>query len=207
MQTQQQSWSNFTANVLATVPELFTTTPKRSSQSSSGVGTILYEVACQPQGNCNRDQKAFISTLARALAQTRDLTRPVEQSKYPGASRDQLIRSILQDSAKGAAAACSGGSSKTLCGFDLAMGSFDGDDGIGQDLNALEIFLANLPGKTLLNANTTQASTTVNTGTTSGTNTTTASRAGSTGGASGLSVGTSLPLFALGVVSACMIML
>jgi mannan endo-1,6-alpha-mannosidase len=207
LQTQEQSWTTFAANLLTTVPATFATSSNASTEGADKGNTILYEVACQPQQNCNTDQKSFLGVLARALAQTRDLTRPAEQSQYPGNSRDQLIRSILQDSAKGAAASCSGGASKTLCGQDWALGQFDGDWGMGQELNALEVFLANLPGKTILTANTTtQPSTSVD-GTKVGSNTTSASPASATGGASGLSVGTSLPLIALGLVSACMMTL
>jgi mannan endo-1,6-alpha-mannosidase len=186
---------------------IFTKTGATSAQSVNDNGTILYEVACQPQGNCNIDQKAFMGVLARALAQTRDLTQPVEESKYPGASRDQLIRTILQDSAKGAAASCTGGDSKALCGEDWAKGQYDGSYGVGQQLNALEVFLANLPGKSLLTANTTQSLTSVGGSTRAGTSTTAAGAPGATGGASELSVGTSLPLIAMGVLSAYILMI
>jgi mannan endo-1,6-alpha-mannosidase len=143
----------------------------------------------------------MISVLARALAQTRDLTRPVDGSKYSGSSRDDLIKSILQNSAKGAAASCAGGSSKTLCGQDWALGSWDGDSGVGQEISALEVFLANLPSKALLTANTTTSTTPTVNGAQTGTNTTSAKPSSATGGASEMSAQLTLPLLVFGAVS------
>lgn len=52
---------------------------------------------------------------------------------------------MLQQSAKGAAAQCSGGANGTTCGSDWSSSAWDGTQGLGQDLSALNIIVANLP--------------------------------------------------------------
>lgn len=129
-------------------------------------GTLI-EIACQPRNNCNTDQLAFRAILARALAQTRLLTdsqgaffaypegtnssnltalldTPPEE-RIPAWSTHERIDFILQQSALGAAAQCSGGAEGTTCGSDWGSGEWDGTSGLGEDLSALNIILANLP--------------------------------------------------------------
>lgn len=129
-------------------------------------GTLI-EIACQPRDNCNTDQLAFRAILARALAQTRALTDSqgsffsypagtnssnlmalldtTPEERIPAWSTHERIDFILQQSAKGAAAQCSGGAEGTTCGSDWGSGEWDGTFGLGQDLSALNIILANLP--------------------------------------------------------------
>jgi mannan endo-1,6-alpha-mannosidase len=52
---------------------------------------------------------------------------------------------VLRTSALGAAAQCSGGTSGTACGSDWGKEEWDGTQGLGEDLSALNIFLANIP--------------------------------------------------------------
>ena len=54
---------------------------------------------------------------------------------------------MLQASAQGAAASCSGGDDSTLCGTDWSTGDYDDESGLGQDLSALEVLLANIPAQ------------------------------------------------------------
>jgi len=121
----------------------------------------LTEVACAPSSNCNSDQLAFRAILARALFQTRALTRDVVMSSIPSNTTLENLNStvprqpawsfhervdfVLRTSAQGAAKQCSGGTSGTACGSDWGSEEWDGTQGLGQDLSALNIFLANLP--------------------------------------------------------------
>jgi len=52
---------------------------------------------------------------------------------------------MLRESAKGAAAQCSGGANGTTCGSDWSSGEWDGTQGLGEDLSALNVIVANLP--------------------------------------------------------------
>jgi len=126
----------------------------------------LTEVACAPRQNCNTDQLAFRSILARAIFQLRALTEDLtmfatvnsvnttnpanlsaalEGPRVPAWSFHERIDFVLRTSAQGAAAQCSGGKSGTVCGSDWGAEEWDGSEGLGQDLSALNIFLANLP--------------------------------------------------------------
>lgn len=111
---------------------------------------MLYEVACAPQDNCNTDQRAFLSVLARAYARTIALV--------PSANVTTAFRSILRNSATSAAMSCG---SNSVCGSNWVSGdeNDDGPAGVGQQLNALEVFLANLPAKALRSANSTGTAT------------------------------------------------
>ncbi|KAK4959074.1 hydrolase 76 protein [Elasticomyces elasticus] len=133
---------------------------------------ILYEVACEPSHNCNVDQLAFKAILVRALANTRDLTFdhqttashnesiPISTngSAVTSGSLHDSINAILRTSARAAAASCSGGADGTTCGSVWTNATWDGSYGLGQELSALEVFLANLPAKVLINANSTTGS-------------------------------------------------
>lgn len=86
---------------------------------------------------------------------------------------DMGIKSILNDSAKAAAAQCTGGQNGTRCGSSWyeTEGQNDGNFGLGQELNALEVFLGALPGKELRRANGTASSSTSGSGNGNGTGT------------------------------------
>ncbi|KAK3639836.1 hydrolase 76 protein [Elasticomyces elasticus] len=133
---------------------------------------ILYEVSCEPSHNCNVDQLAFKAILVRALANARDLTfdhqitashnesTPISTngSAVASGSLHDSINAILRTSARAAAASCSGGADGTTCGSMWTDATWDGSNGLGQELSALEVFLANLPAKVLMNANSTTGS-------------------------------------------------
>ncbi|KAK5133510.1 hypothetical protein LTR08_007647 [Meristemomyces frigidus] len=145
---------------------------KTSTTFWNGIGFALYtnanttfapngtltEVACQSK--CNTDQLAFRAVLARALANMRDLTLDSPVTQEPGCSVNNTkpspscadvgtihasIDAVLKTSAQGAAAQCSGGTDGSACGADWSAFTWDGTQGLGQSLSALEILLANLP--------------------------------------------------------------
>ena len=136
-------------------------------------GTIT-EVACARLNNCNTDQLAFRAVLARAMAQVRDLTsdtrlyrsknETIDGQTVPTANHSEplwtiheRINFILETSARGAAAQCSGGKDGTTCGNSWGNSTFDGSQGLGQDLSALNIILANLPAGRPANSSVTKA--------------------------------------------------
>ncbi|CAK1357050.1 unnamed protein product [Cercospora beticola] len=107
---------------------------------------IITEPACIPTENCNVDQIAFRTLLARGLARTRDLTLNSNTTSSEGDSTTyDTINRILRNSALAAARSCTGGESGNVCGLDWRSESFDGNEGIGEDLAALEVILGNLP--------------------------------------------------------------
>lgn len=158
-----------------------------TAENSTDSG-IITEVACLPQKSCNLDQKAFIASFARSLARARDLAHA---SLLPVTL--QSINTTLRASAEGAAASCSGGSNNTACGQDYTVGMFDGNTGLGQELSALEVILANLPGKALRTAanSTVTTSTSGSTGSTNSTNSAAPTPTPAQGAASSVTVGLS----------------
>jgi mannan endo-1,6-alpha-mannosidase len=62
----------------------------------------------------------------------------------PAWNSHERIEFILQQSAKGAAKQCSGGEEGTICGSDWGSAEWDGSQGLGEDLSALNVILGNL---------------------------------------------------------------
>ncbi len=133
-------------------------------------GSVIQEVACISQGSCdnNPGQLALLPILAKALA----------HAKYVGGIQLASLNAVLQVSAKAAAASCTRGPSGTLCGSSWYAGGND-TTGLGQELSALQILLANIPSKT--------GSGSSNSSDTSG-NSTDGNASASTGSATGLAV-------------------
>ncbi|KAF3910120.1 hypothetical protein AA313_de0205660 [Arthrobotrys entomopaga] len=96
-------------------------------------GKIMYEVACEPYGMCNVDQRSFKAYLARWMGLTMQLA----------SFTTNTIMGYLTQSATGAAANCIGGTNKQTCGgrwtSDVAA-KWDGNFGVGEQMTALEIF-------------------------------------------------------------------
>lgn len=95
---------------------------------------IMYEVACEPNGKCNIDQRSFKAYLARWMAATMvraPFTRP-------------LLLPLLQKSAMAAAKSCTGGDDGQQCGLQWTTGSFDGSVGVGEQMSAMEVIQSNL---------------------------------------------------------------
>lgn len=160
--------------------------------SANSLGrSILYEVACQPSDNCYVDQKAYRTRLARAMGNARHLAYQSSHSVNGTGVNAYIerITSILQTSATAAASQCTGGEIGTACGSDWVSREFDGSTGLGEDLSALEVILANLPAGQVRTADGARNGTgTSESGTENGTQTSSADEAGSTSGASGTGI-------------------
>lgn len=102
--------------------------------SEYGSGNVMVEIACEPQSTCNHDQPSFKAYLSRWMAATTQIA--------PFTSI--FIIPKLQTSAKGAAAQCSGGSDGKTCGRHWYSSTWDGKQGVGEQMSALSIIQANL---------------------------------------------------------------
>ncbi|KAI2626542.1 glycoside hydrolase family 76 protein [Hypoxylon sp. NC1633] len=91
---------------------------------------IMYERKCELATLCNVDQTSFKASLARWLGKTAVLVPSVRTS----------IISLLEATAQGAAASCSGSSGygSSACGLKWWTGGFDGLSAFGVELSALE---------------------------------------------------------------------
>ncbi|KAF3018793.1 hypothetical protein G7054_g11031 [Neopestalotiopsis clavispora] len=102
---------------------------------------IMYEPPCEST-SCNTDQQAFKGHLARWLAYT---------AKLAPFTYDTIVP-LLKSSATAAAEQCSGsptsgfkGHSGTACGFSwLDNSTWDGNSGVGEQLNAMSIVMVTL---------------------------------------------------------------
>ena len=94
----------------------------------------MYEVACEPAGTCNVDQRSFKAYLSRWMAAT---------TKIVPFTHD-IIMPLIQTSAAAAALACTGGDTGDMCGVQWTTGVFDGNLGIGEQMSALEVIQSNL---------------------------------------------------------------
>ena len=95
---------------------------------------VISEVACEPIGTCNIDQRSFKAYLARWMA--------MAAVKAPF-TYDRL-KPILETSAEAAVATCTGGSDGNQCGLRWTQRSFDNSVGVGEQMSALEVIQANL---------------------------------------------------------------
>ena len=97
---------------------------------------VMSEVACEPNGKCNVDQRSFKAHLSRWMAASIKRAGPVV--------RDNFMPKI-QASAQAAAQQCSGGNDGNTCGLKWTNGAtFDGSTGVGEQMAALQIIQANL---------------------------------------------------------------
>ncbi|RDL35443.1 uncharacterized protein BP5553_07374 [Venustampulla echinocandica] len=119
-------WRNRTAGLLSTITTDF-------------FPTDIMREGCEDIGTCNVDQRSFKAYLSRWMAVTTQMA-PFTFTK---------IHSLLQSSAKAAAAQCTGGASGTTCGIKWRTdGKWDGTDGVGQSMSALEVLLGTLVKET-----------------------------------------------------------
>ncbi|CCD23185.1 glycoside hydrolase family 76 protein NDAI_0B01510 [Naumovozyma dairenensis CBS 421] len=93
--------------------------------------SIMYEVACQPTGTCNNDQRSFKSYLARFLGLTAQLVT-ITQSR---------IMNWLNTSAIAVAHSCSGGTDGHTCGLNWFDNGWDGYYGLGEQMSALDVLV------------------------------------------------------------------
>ncbi|KAK0749583.1 glycosyl hydrolase family 76-domain-containing protein [Schizothecium vesticola] len=95
---------------------------------------IISEVACEPVGLCDLDQQSFKAYLARWMAAT------IKWAPWTG----DRIRPLLEASAEAALMSCVGGDNKRMCGHNWTAGKWDGLTGVGQQMAAMEVLLANM---------------------------------------------------------------
>lgn len=95
---------------------------------------IISEVACEPVKLCDLDQQSFKAYLARWMAAT------IKWAPWTG----DRIRPLLESSAKAALASCVGGDNERMCGHNWTTGKWDGLTGVGQQMAAMEVLLANM---------------------------------------------------------------
>ena len=94
----------------------------------------MYEVACEPNGKCNIDQRSFKAYFARWMAGT------IVRAPF---TREVLLP-LLQTSARAAAQSCVGGADGQQCGLQWTTGTFDGSMGVGEQMSAMEVIQSNL---------------------------------------------------------------
>ena len=113
---------------------------------------IITEVACEQNNNCQTDQIPMKGLTAQWLGQTAQVAPFTQDSLSP----------VLRASATGAAKQCSGGNNTATCGFSWTSDKSDDNTGVGQQLDAMNVFLANLAlnGVSTVQSNTTQTNAT-----------------------------------------------
>ena len=96
---------------------------------------VMTEVACEPVNLCNIDQQSFKAYLSRWMAAT---------TKWAPWTYDR-VKPLMATSAVAAASQCQGGSNGRMCGLKWTdNGKYDGSTGVGQQMSAMEIVLANM---------------------------------------------------------------
>lgn len=95
----------------------------------------MHEQACEDTGHCNIDQLSFKAYYSRWLAATTK-SAPFTYN---------TIKPLLKTSAAAAAQQCSGTVFSNACGAKWTQGStWDGTNGVGQQMSALEVIQGNL---------------------------------------------------------------
>lgn len=95
---------------------------------------IMTEVACEPVNLCNLDQQSFKAYLSRWLAAT---------TKWVPSTYD-FIMPYLRASAEAAITECTGGDNGRMCGLHWVNATWDGTTGVGQQMAAAEVIMANM---------------------------------------------------------------
>lgn len=96
---------------------------------------VMMEVACENNGLCDTDQKSFKAYLSRWMAAT---------TKMAPFTYERVVER-LSVSAQAAALQCSGGDNGRMCGLRWQDGAtWDGSQGVGQQMSALEVVQSNL---------------------------------------------------------------
>ena len=120
--THGQPWLNRTLGLLSHAETEF------FSPFENATG-VMYEPVCSPDWSCNVDQVSFKAYLSRWMAQTSIL---VPQTA-------PRIRSLLETSATAAARQCANLFGDIKCGTRWYMDVWDGTEGVGQALSAMEV--------------------------------------------------------------------
>lgn len=97
---------------------------------------IMTEVACESVHLCDLDQQSFKAYLSRWMAAT---------TKWAPWTYER-VKPLLEASAMAAAQQCTGGKNGRMCGLMWANnnGQWDGTTGVGQQMAAMEVVLANM---------------------------------------------------------------
>ncbi|KAJ4386252.1 hypothetical protein N0V93_009145 [Gnomoniopsis smithogilvyi] len=101
-----------------------------------GADKIMSEVACESVHLCDNDEQSFKAYLARWMAAA---------TKWAPWIYD-TVKPLLESSATAAARQCTGGGNGRMCGLMWTNnnGQWDGTTGVGQQMAAMEIVLANM---------------------------------------------------------------
>jgi len=98
-------------------------------------GNIMSEVSCEVNQLCNYDQPSFKAYLSSWMAFTTQMVPWTHDKILPK----------LQGSAVGAAKQCSGAPlSGNTCGRRWWQSTWDGEQGVGEEMSALSVFGSNL---------------------------------------------------------------
>lgn len=121
-------WRKRLENIVEATAVFF---PKTTNYNSN----IMCEVACEPQHTCNYDQPSFKAYLSRWMAATTQLA----PFTIP------FIMPKLKASAIGAAKQCIGAPrGNTMCGRLWNQTTWDGNQGVGEQMSALSVIQSNL---------------------------------------------------------------
>lgn len=94
----------------------------------------MYERACEPINTCKVDQRSFKAYLSRWMA----ATTQIAPFTY------EFIMPKLRASAIAAAKTCTGGPNGTSCGSKWTDQKWDGSQGVGEQMSALEVVQSTL---------------------------------------------------------------
>lgn len=120
MQTESDEWRQRTQGILQNTDIFFH--PEKKD--------IMYEVACEPNGKCNTDQRSFKAYLSRWMTASTKLAPWTADYTMPK----------IRTSAQAAAKQCSGGPDGKTCGMKWTTdGVWDGNTGVGEQMCALEV--------------------------------------------------------------------
>lgn len=98
---------------------------------------IMAEVACEPQNTCSVDIKAYKALASQWIGAT------IQEAPFT----NDTLSTRLRGSAVGAAKACPDGTDEAICGFQWAKDKSDADTGLGPQLGAVNVIVANLAAK------------------------------------------------------------
>lgn len=96
--------------------------------------SIMMEIYCENRGFCNTDQLSFKAYLSRWMAAS---------IKFAPFTTDTIMPYLVA-SANAAALACNPSDTGAVCGFKWTTGGFDGNVGVGQQMDAMEVIQSNL---------------------------------------------------------------
>ena len=127
--TSAEKWLNRTVGLVAAANATFLSPYTNATN-------VMYEHNCEESNNCNTDQFSFKAYLSRWMAKSTLMVSDIKSTVQP----------MLETSAQAAAKSCAGGSSGRFCGTKWYTGGWDGSQGVGQQMSALETLQSLLVG-------------------------------------------------------------